>query len=222
MNTDKPRFIEYAQRNIGTYYIGDKDSLPEPFQEGQLFLTHNRPASIPRQPIPKTKFCSIILSGKKFMPGHAYRHRLVEEILKTNLPIDIYGHGSTAYGQDPRIQGPFAQTYEAVHGITPYQDYKFSICIENSVSSHYFSEKIINPMMYETVPIYYGCRNISQYFGPIIQLTGKQGVDIKLLNEIYENQDMYYTEPNVKKVLNKVNLFDQLERLFPKDFHKKE
>jgi hypothetical protein len=212
MNTDKARFIEYAKQKIGTYYIGDKESLPEPFQEGQLFLTHNRAMSIPQHPMNKTKFCSIILSGKKFMPGHVYRHELVKEILKTDLPIDIYGHGSRLYGNDPRIKGAFPQTYEAVHGTTPYKDYRFTICIENSVSNHYFSEKIINPLMYQTVPIYFGCRNIHHYFHhPIKHLTGRCHDDIKILHEMFTDGTTTCVGLDLKEILKRVNIFDQID-----------
>ena len=57
-------------------------------------MWHSRP---PKEITTKNKLMSIIVSEKQFAPGHIYRHKLVEEIIKLNLPIDIYGRGSNGY-----------------------------------------------------------------------------------------------------------------------------
>ena len=41
---------------------------------------------------------------------------------------------------------------------------KFSIIIENSEETNYFSEKIIDCLLTKTIPIYWGCPNINHYF----------------------------------------------------------
>jgi hypothetical protein len=41
---------------------------------------------------------------------------------------------------------------------------KFSIIIENSQEKNYFSEKLIDCLITKTVPIYWGCPNIGDYF----------------------------------------------------------
>ena len=68
---------------------------------------------------------SIILSFKKLSHGHIYRHLLVDEILKTDMDIHIYGNGSDFYGKDKRIKGKFNE-------LEPYNNYKYHICIENT------------------------------------------------------------------------------------------
>ena len=89
-------------------------------------------------------------------PGHKYRHILVQNILKSNLPIDIYGNGCKYYNNinDPRIKGEFNDT-------TLFDNYKFHICIENFQTPHYFSEKIMDPLICNSIPIYLGCNNIN-------------------------------------------------------------
>jgi hypothetical protein len=213
-NVNKLSFIEYAKKHIGKYVICDKGDLPDPFVEGQQFLLHNHRSSIPPT-ICKTRFCSFIISNKKYMPGHKYRHELVQAILKTDLPIDIYGRGSHIYqtGNDSRIKGAFEQTKEACHGVVPYAEYKYSICIENSISNHYFSEKIINPMMYNTVPIYIGCKQMDQYLKPTIKLSGSVTADIHLLHRLFQSKNVP-SLPDAKDVLDKVNLFHHLDQLF--------
>jgi len=42
-------------------------------------------------------------------------------------------------------------------------DYKFMICFENHSQPNYFTEKLINAYCGGTIPIYWGCPNISNY-----------------------------------------------------------
>ena len=168
--------------------------------------------------INKQKIMSLIISNKLCTNGQRYRHVLVSEILKTNLPIDIYGYGCFMHEQQslsiincnvkiknnwetinninipliflPNTQiTPFSEEglNLPLHNIDvsfnknhvhkkderlkgdfnceePYNDYKFHICIENFLLDDYFSEKIINPLVSNTIPIYLGCNKITEYF----------------------------------------------------------
>ena len=40
----------------------------------------------------------------------------------------------------------------------------FHICVENQKVRHYFTEKLIDPMLTYTIPVYWGCPNIGSYF----------------------------------------------------------
>ena len=58
-------------------------------------------------------------------------------------------------------------------GIKPVQGkreaiapYRFSIAMENAASNYYFSEKLIDCLLLETIPIYYGCPGITELFDP--------------------------------------------------------
>jgi hypothetical protein len=42
--------------------------------------------------------------------------------------------------------------------------YKYSIAIENSAHLHYFTEKIMDCFLALSMPIYWGCPNILDYF----------------------------------------------------------
>jgi len=43
-------------------------------------------------------------------------------------------------------------------------DYRFSIALENNRCNYYFTEKIIDCFLSSTVPIYYGCPDITKYY----------------------------------------------------------
>ena len=196
-------FINYAQKYIGKYYIGDKNNLPEPFIEHFGYMWHSRPS---KEITYKPNVISIAVSKKRQAPGHIYRHKLIEKIIELGLPIDIYGHGSTDYSYN-RVKGSF-------NDAEPYENYLFSICIENYQCSHYFSEKIITPIMYNCMPIYLGCNNINNYFDDIIKLTNDINKDILLLINIIKNPNEYYKRTYNTKNIKTVNLIENIDKLY--------
>jgi len=215
----KQSFIEYAQNNISKYYVGDKEDLPDPFVEGQTFYIYNKTHFYSN---PKNKFCSIVLSDKTWTSNQVYRHKLVERILQTDLPIDIYGGGTYLYEKynDKRVKFAFKGTPDDPHGTIPFENYKFHICIENTSSNNYFSEKISNPLLSNNVPIYYGCKKIDDYFNINIKLNGDLEHDINLLTDVYKNQENYLNNNNNKyeDIIEKLNIFNFLHVLFDNIF----
>ena len=197
------QFIEYAKKNIGKYYIGDKYDLPEPFIEHFGYMWHSRP---PTEILNKPNLMSIVVSTKRSAPGHIYRHTLIEQIIQLRLPIDIYGHGSKQYSYNT-IKGSF-------NDAEPYENYSYSICIENYQCNHYFSEKIITPLLYNCMPIYLGCKNIDSYFDNIINLTGDVKQDILLIIKIITSPRQYYKPTYNEKNIKTVNLIENLEKLY--------
>jgi hypothetical protein len=201
-----PAFVEYAKKYIGRYYIGENKNLPSPlFTEHFGFMWHLTPLTV----IPdKTSVMAIICSEKVFTNNHRYRHELVKRILNTKLPIDIWGRGCQYYHKynDSRLKGVFDNDEY------PHSDYTYSICIENDRQAHYFSEKIMNPLLCNSIPIYYGCTNIESYFpNQIIHLTGKIDEDMTLLSNICNNPDTYkkiIDIDQVKKTISVEGLFD--------------
>jgi len=196
-------FIEYAKKHISKYYIGDKLNLPEPFIEQFGYMWYSRP---PKEIKYKPNLMSVIVTNKRFAPGHIYRHKIIEKIIELKLPIDIFGHGSNSYTFD-RIKGPF-------NDVEPYENYLYSICIENFQSNHYFSEKIITPLLHNCLPVYLGCQNINTYFDNIINLTGDINKDILLIINIIKNPLKYYNNTYNEKNIKRVNLIENIENLY--------
>ena len=156
----------------------------------------------------------MMVSQKTFAPGHAYRHELVKQLLKIpNFPIHVYGNGCEKYKDDPRVMGSFTN-----HQIM-YDDYPFHICIENFELPHYFSEKIINPMLCGCTPVYLGCSQIDDYIpteSGIIKLTGDVNQDILLLYKIIQDPQKYKEKhtPCRQKVREITCLARHLDELF--------
>tara|TARA_R110000824_G_scaffold122766_1_gene280234 strand:+ start:2231 stop:3028 length:798 start_codon:yes stop_codon:yes gene_type:complete len=99
----------------------------------------------------KTKLVSIIYSYKKDCngipcEGYLIRHQIAD---KYSDKIDLYGSGSP---------NPVVDKEEAL------SEYMFTVVIENVSDKNYFTEKIVDPMLLGTVPIYWGCPNIEDFF----------------------------------------------------------
>lgn len=208
-------FIEYAVKNIGKYFIGTVDKFPTPTFVGHHgFLFYETPKPLPFRP-KKLKLMSIMVSHKTYTPGHRYRHIIARHILKYKLPIDIWGNGAEAYKREfpnsKNIMGGFNSMEEMC------KDYLFTIAIENTNHDHYFTEKIINPLINNTVPLYWGCKRVEQYFPKhTIQLTGNINRDIITIHTVLRNPNKYINEYKIDQemVLNKVNLVKNIEQLF--------
>ncbi len=95
----------------------------------------------------KAKLLSMIYSSKRGLPGYQLRHQVADGIAK----VDLYGRGS-----DRPIE----------HKEEGLVNYMFSIAIENSQATNYFTEKILDCMAVGTIPIYWGCPNIDDFFDP--------------------------------------------------------
>ena len=196
-------FINYSQKNIGKYFIGNKKDLPYPFIEYFGYMWHSNPG---KEIITKNKIMSIIVSQKQFAPGHIYRHKLVEKIIQLQLPIDIYGKGSNMYNYSC-VKGTFIDA-------EPYEDYLFSVCIENFVNNHYISEKIITPVMFNCMPIYFGCNNVNKYFDEVIILSGDIDNDIKVIISVLNDPYKYYKKTYTEKNKKTVNLLENISEIF--------
>lgn len=199
--------VFYTIKYIGKYFIGDRVFI-EPFIENYSYMVYNKPLRY----IPiKNKLMSIIISEKNgFWFGHNYRYRIVDLILKNNLPIDIYGRGSIQllYLNNDNVKGEFVE-YE------PYENYLYHICIENFACERYFSEKIINPLLTNTVPIYLGCRNIKEYFGDnVILLNGDIIHDMDVIIDVLNYPDKYRRNIDVEMIKKKVSLLENLDTIF--------
>ena len=89
--------------------------------------------------------------------------------------------------------------------------YKFSICYENSRCEDYITEKIFDVFINESVPVYYGAKNISEYV-PKNTFIDREDFNsdselMSYLNKIDKNQYMEY--------IYNINTF-----LESKEFHK--
>ena len=96
----------------------------------------------------KSKMASLIASARRDLQGHKLRHEMVDHIRERGLDVDIMGRG----------YHPFEHKED---GLAPY---RYSVVIENVREKDYFSEKLVDACLCDTVPIYWGAPNIADYF----------------------------------------------------------
>ena len=174
--------------NIAEYRISKAEKFNiENVKNGYTFQWHHWKRNLISNRYVKPLKMSIILSGRKQLPGHIYRHSLVNKILSTKLDIHIYGTGSKEHGSDPRIKGTF-------NDLEPYDNYIYHIAIENTPDTEcYISEKFTNCIVANTVPIYYGADKVNDIFGNncCYKLCGNLDKDLELITNIYNNCEKY-------------------------------
>lgn len=126
----------------------------------------------------KTKNISIISSNKTMTYGHKLRHNIVN-IFKNKMDI-------------------FGRTYNPIdYKLDGLKDYRFSFVIENCKEDYYFTEKLIDCFRTGTVPIYWGCPSIGNFFNIKGMLIFDKIEDLYNLNydeQIYNDMIPYIKE----------------------------
>lgn len=172
------------------FFTYDKDIL-EKFPDKAIYVVDNA-IYLPLEKVKlydKSKTMSMIFSNKLWAPGHQLRH----QIAKIAEGLDLYGSGTGTFLEDK------------CDGLSPYQ---FSIAIENTYTKYYFTEKILDCFATGTVPIYWGCPNIGDYFNTKGILTFETLEDLAKIFESMADPE-YYNKllPYVKENYNTVQQY---------------
>ena len=222
----KDKFINYFKNNVKKYFIGSTKSfklIPSvPFIEKMSYqlpymsykIVNNFIEHYPE----KNGLINYVYSWKN--PGYPthlyhYRHKLGNHIFKNKLPIDIYGSVTNSLKKNfpNNYHIKYAFDWKDVHKV--YENYKFSIVIENVREPEYFSEKILIPLLCGCIPIYLGCTNIDHYFKDyVIHLSGNIEKDIDVIKTIINNPDKYYKKINIKEIKEKFHLKNIIHQEF--------
>jgi hypothetical protein len=111
---------------------------------------------------------STVVGGKNIagLEGHELRHELWRKRDMITIPKKFYLSGNAKHSHTFEKWDEVDYKGQLVLGTSkePLFDSMFHIAIENTSIKNYFSEKIIDCFQTKTVPIYYGCKNIEEYF----------------------------------------------------------
>ena len=119
---------------------------------------------------PKTKMLSHIASDKKWSRGHNLRH-LIGDAIKNRFEVDLWGSAYKRFDSKT----------------VPLKDYCFSITVMNAKHNNYFTETLIDAFRCGTIPIFWGCDNIGEFFNEKGILKFDTGPELfELLNNISE------------------------------------
>lgn len=143
----------------------------------------------------KTKSVSMIASSKNYAPGHVLRH-ICAKLYSDK--IDTMGGGYRAISS--KNEGLL--------------DYRYSITIENSKVDDYFTEKILDAIVVGTVPIFWGFKNICNYFDKkgIIQFDTEEELGSILDTLSIEDYHMRlpFIKSNMEEAKKYINVYENI------------
>jgi Glycosyltransferase family 10 (fucosyltransferase) C-term len=148
--------------------------------------------------IPKRFNTSFLCGAKRMTNGHMLRHKIFEAQSRINMQnLWIYSC-------------PCPEKRQCWNSM-------FHVAVENTKQTNYFTEKIIDPFLTKTIPIYWGCPNIGNFFNKDGFITFNDEEElIKIINNLTE-KDYYDRIPaineNYKKALYYGDFFYRMNEL---------
>ena len=97
----------------------------------------------------KTKLLSHIASKQNWAKGHRLRH-VITECIKGKYEVDLWGSAHRGFEKSEKF--------------LPLKEYCFSITVMNADHKDYFTETLVDAFRCGTVPIFWGCKNVEDFF----------------------------------------------------------
>lgn len=124
-----------------------------------------------------------VASNKRMTKAHRFRHEVISAVKN----IDVYGLGYRRINKK----------------IDVLRDYMFCIVMENQVMDYLFTEKLIDCLVTGTIPIYYGCPSIGDFFDTEGFLTFNT---IEELSDIIPKLDKEFYDSKIEHIKNNFEL----------------
>lgn len=161
----------------------------------------------------KNKLCSLITSynEENSFSSCIYQKRVnfVKKILNTDLDIDIYGNNWESSGiLDKRLKGTLENKKQGL------LNYKFSIAMENCREENYFTEKITDCILTDTIPIYHGCPNIDNFFEKIPVLSNLENI-----NDLFDILNKKHFLNDKSQMATRFNLYTAIIKFLQKKYN---
>jgi hypothetical protein len=170
--------------------------------------------------VSKKKFMISVIVGSKTInnaKGHLFRKLIYDNqdiFIDNKIKLTVY----ISSRQEPILPPIKDNKILFDDKIELFDKFQYSIVIENSKQENYISEKLIDCLITKTIPIYYGCPNISDYFDTSYWII-LNNTDVHELNCVSgEIRDGYYEHnydninQNYIKSIKYANLKENLMR----------
>lgn len=152
---------------------------------------------------------SFITGSGNIYPEHKVRLDFIEYMKAQAFHFDLFGRG-------------FRLIEDKFEGIYPY---KYTIAAENYIGKDYFTEKISDVFLSWSMPIYYGCPNITDYFPAESMILVDLNKPMEALEKIKYAIENKLWDKNIEAikrsrelVLNKYQLFPMIGDLIKDKF----
>lgn len=181
--------------------------LPLPFWPSKILGTLKNGGD--GTPIRKTKLLSCITSDLNFMEGHFYRLRMVDildQLIEDGLDIWGKGYGNIFFERLTKYKGELVQKYDALW------DYKYHFISENSFELGYFTEKILDSIVAETLCFYDGCKDLEKFIDEraFVRINVKESLHaadsiIRMIQNNEYSRRIKYIKQQKKRLLTDLN-----------------
>lgn len=152
----------------------------------------------------KSQLLNFITSDKVMCEGHLFRLSCLSYLQSNSASFDLFGRGFDPFSSKVDILKPYA----------------FSIAIENANLINGISEKLLDCLLFGTIPIYYGCPNVGDFFdirGILYFNTPEELLEIVNNLSMEKYQDMLpYVEKNLNIALDTYQTNDRIFHKFLK------
>lgn len=197
---DAPRWInriymsDERKAEASTRHFESFPALPWHVSRDFDFLTRCPPPQ-------KVHPLSWITSNLTLLPGHKRRMAFLGRIRGLSA-LHLFGRGFT----------PLVDKWD---GLAPYE---YSIAFENFSNAHYWTEKLADCYLTWTMPIYFGCTDLSKYFpkDSYIQLDPEMddpcGFLMDIIGSGIRNRNLDAIDEARKRVLTDYNFFEWVVR----------
>ena len=175
----------------------------------------------------KKQFRISHISGfKDWTMGHKIRKGIyMEQMRLSKFPLECFR--SWVQPQLPNINNnpfiPETVAFTTNHSglsrtakVILFTEFQFSVVVENTKETNYFSEKLVDCLLMKTIPIYWGCPNISVWFDTTGWICIQANTMDELLLELQEKlsclTEEYYAsytnviEENYRRALTHCNM----------------
>jgi hypothetical protein len=104
---------------------------------------------------------SMVMSNRNYLPGHAMRFLLYSRRAEVKIPFDIYRSSWNPVDLPGLL--PMAPWDDRKDKRRVF-DCMFHVAIDTYKRKDHYSEKLVDALITKTLPIYWGCTNLSDYF----------------------------------------------------------
>lgn len=164
-------------------------------------------------PLPtKKKKISCIVSTK-----HRHRENFVKRMMThSDSKVDLYGRGHKKELYREKYKGNL--NYDGNCKFLGMHPYEYTVVLENSQQKNYWSEKLADAYLSWSMPIYWGCPNLHNFFDPLSYKT----LDIEdpspwetireMISKPLSKEEVDSIAESRDKVLNEYNIWEIVKR----------
>ena len=147
---------------------------------------------------------SYIMTGKYATSGHKIRHEIWN---KYSTYPTLNKFNKNFLRTPPRIE------YKNII----FNHAKYSIAVENTRSPNYITEKVIDCFLSKTIPIYYGCPNIGDFFNDkgILSFSTMEELEniINHLDDNFYEENLEVIEENYNAAKPYINYYGRVDKM---------